>query len=50
MCLVKPSLHFWNSFDVPSTIDFVAGNIWAVNARFGVANPDTATYSVVKAG
>ncbi|MGE0878576.1 MAG: superoxide dismutase [Acidimicrobiia bacterium] len=37
-------------FDVPSTIDIIGGAIYAVNARFGVASPDTASYAVVKAG
>jgi streptogramin lyase len=33
--------------DVPSTATAALGRLWAVNARFGVANPDTASYSVV---
>jgi streptogramin lyase len=33
--------------DVPSTATATLGRLWAVNARFGVANPDTASYSVV---
>ncbi len=37
-------------FDVPSTIDMIGGRIYAVNARFGTPNPDTASYAVVRAG
>jgi outer membrane protein assembly factor BamB len=33
--------------DVPSTATVALGRLWAVNARFGVANPATASYSVV---
>jgi hypothetical protein len=36
-------------FDVPTTIDRLGDQLYAVNARFGVLNPDTATYSVVRA-
>ena len=35
-------------FDVPTTITFTAGALYAVNARFGVANPETARYDVVR--
>ena len=34
------------SLDVPSTAVLVGKTLWAVNARFGVANPDTAPYWV----
>ena len=30
--------------DVPSTATFAGGLLWAVNARFGVASPETADY------
>jgi hypothetical protein len=33
--------------DVPSTATAALGALWAVNARFGVPNPATASYSVV---
>ncbi len=33
--------------DVPSTATAALGRLWAVNARFGVASPDTASYSAV---
>ncbi len=33
-----------SSLDVPSTAVLVGKTLWAVNARFGVANPDTAAY------
>jgi len=36
------------SFDVPTTIGRFGSDLYAVNARFGVASPDTATYSVVE--
>jgi sugar lactone lactonase YvrE len=36
-------------FDVPTTIDRLGDQLYAVNARFGVLSPDTATYSVVQA-
>jgi len=35
-------------FDVPTTIDRFGSKLYAVNARFGVANPDTASYDVVR--
>jgi hypothetical protein len=37
-----------SDFDVPTTIDEFAGSLWAVNARFGVASPETAAYQVVQ--
>ncbi|GAA3595661.1 SMP-30/gluconolactonase/LRE family protein [Kineosporia mesophila] len=36
--------------DVPSTATFVNHTLWAVNARFGVADPATASYQVVPLG
>jgi streptogramin lyase len=33
--------------DVPSTATVALGRLWAVNARFGVASPSTASYSAV---
>ncbi len=36
------------SLDVPSTATAAGPWLWAVNARFGVANPDTATYSITR--
>jgi len=33
--------------DVPSTATVALGRLWAVNARFGVPSPATATYSAV---
>jgi sugar lactone lactonase YvrE len=35
-------------FNVPTTIAASDGSLYAVNARFGVDNPDTAAYSVVR--
>jgi hypothetical protein len=32
------------TLDVPSTATFAGGLLWAVNARFGVASPETARY------
>jgi len=37
-------------FDVPTTITFTAGSLYAVNARFGTPQPDTARYDVVRVG
>jgi sugar lactone lactonase YvrE len=38
-------------FDVPTTITFTAGSLYAVNARFGTApDPATARYDVVRVG
>ena len=34
------------TLDVPTTATFRAGRLWAVNARFGVPSPETATYSI----
>ncbi|MGL5816174.1 MAG: hypothetical protein ACRCYR_01315 [Phycicoccus sp.] len=39
---------FESTLDVPSTATVAGGFVWAVNARFGVANPDTATYSITR--
>jgi hypothetical protein len=36
------------SLDVPSTATTAGPWLWAVNARFGVTNPDTATYSITR--
>jgi sugar lactone lactonase YvrE len=33
--------------DVPSTATVALGRLWAVNARFGVASPNTAAYSAI---
>ena len=35
-------------FSVPTTIDDLGSRLYAVNARFGVPNPDTAAYQVVQ--
>jgi DNA-binding beta-propeller fold protein YncE len=35
-------------FSVPTTIDDFGRRLYAVNARFGVPNPDTAPYQVVQ--
>ena len=37
-------------FSVPTTIDDHGKRLWAVNARFGVANPGSAAYQVVLVG
>jgi sugar lactone lactonase YvrE len=37
-------------FDVPTTITFTAGRLYAVNARFGIADPTTARYDIVRVG
>jgi sugar lactone lactonase YvrE len=37
-----------SDFSVPTTIDDLGKRLYAVNARFGVANPETATYQVVQ--
>ena len=37
-------------FDVPTTIAFQAGSLWAVNARFGTTDPQPARYDVVRVG
>ncbi|MHA3702867.1 hypothetical protein ACXR2U_11880 [Jatrophihabitans sp. YIM 134969] len=36
------------SLDVPSTATYSSGALYAVNARFGVASPATATYSITR--
>lgn len=36
------------SLDVPSTATLAAGRLWAVNARFGTPNPNTADYWVTQ--
>ncbi|WP_285619816.1 hypothetical protein [Kineosporia sp. NBRC 101677] len=36
--------------DVPSTAMYVHHTLWAVNARFGVQNPQTASYHIVPLG
>jgi hypothetical protein len=36
------------SLDVPSTATYSGGALWAVNARFGVASPETASYWVTR--
>jgi hypothetical protein len=36
------------TLDVPSTATLAGGWLWAVNARFGVANPDGAAYWVTR--
>ena len=40
---------FPTGIDVPSTVALVKGSLFAVNARFGVANPDTADYWISRA-
>jgi len=37
-------------FDVPTTITFAAGRLYAVNARFGIPDPTTARYDIVRVG
>ena len=39
---------FDDTLDVPSTATFAAGSLWVVNARFGVALPDAASYWVTR--
>jgi sugar lactone lactonase YvrE len=36
--------------DVPTTIAFTAGHLYAVNARFGIPDPGSARYDVVRVG
>ncbi len=36
------------TLDVPSTATLAGGSLWAVNARFGVASPGTASYWVTR--
>jgi sugar lactone lactonase YvrE len=38
------------AFDVPTTIAFQAGHLYAVNARFGTTDPQPARYDVVRVG
>jgi hypothetical protein len=35
------------ALDVPSTATLVGRTLWAVNARFGVADPATATFAII---
>jgi hypothetical protein len=37
-------------FSVPTTLDDFGKRLYAVNARFGVPDPDTAAYQVVQVG
>ena len=37
-------------FDVPTTIAFQAGRLYAVNARFGTTDPQPARYERVRVG
>jgi sugar lactone lactonase YvrE len=37
-------------FDVPTTITFAAGRLYAVNARFGTTDPQPARYDIVRVG
>src|SRR4029453_5696019 len=37
-------------FDVPTTIAFTAGPLYAVNARFGTPDPQPARYDIVRVG
>jgi sugar lactone lactonase YvrE len=37
-------------FDVPTTIAFQAGRLYAVNARFGTTDPQPARYDIIKVG
>lgn len=37
-----------NNLDVPTTATFALDKLWAVNARFGVANPETADYWITR--
>jgi sugar lactone lactonase YvrE len=37
-------------FDVPTTIAFQAGSLYAVNARFGTTDPQPARYDIVRVG
>ena len=36
--------------DVPTTIAFQAGRLYAVNARFGTTDPQPARYDIVRVG
>ena len=37
-------------FDVPTTIAFQDGRLYAVNARFGTTDPQPARYDIVRVG
>jgi hypothetical protein len=37
-------------FDVPTTISFAAGRLYAVNARFGTTDPQPTRYDIVRVG
>jgi sugar lactone lactonase YvrE len=37
-------------FDVPTTIAFTAGRLYAVNARFGTTDPQPARYDIIRVG
>ncbi|MGL5909920.1 MAG: hypothetical protein ACRCZP_07955, partial [Phycicoccus sp.] len=39
---------FDSTLDVPSTATVAGGFVWAVNARFGVASPETASYQITR--
>jgi sugar lactone lactonase YvrE len=39
-----------DDFDVPTTIAFQAGSLYAVNARFGTTDPQPARYDIVRVG
>jgi hypothetical protein len=41
--------EFAGEVDVPTTVALAKGLLWAVNARFGVANPETAAYWITRA-
>lgn len=43
---VKALTH--ETLDVPSTATYAGGSLWAVNARFGVASPETAEYWITR--
>ncbi len=40
---------FASDVDVPSTVALVKGSLYAVNARFGTASPETAAYWITRA-
>ena len=40
----------YTMFDVPTTIAFQAGRLYAVNARFGTTDPQPARYDIIKVG
>jgi hypothetical protein len=37
-----------DDLDVPTTVTFAAGRLWAVNARFGTDGPSTADYWITR--